>query len=190
MASKRKVPLPKDPKAAGMFTTLVDLPSNIYEGIGKVISAHALLENCISETLFDLLGIDYPEGRVAFTYRAASAQFGTIRRLIELHGISVPFDLIAMDDNIEAACTARDQYAHGVWIQRSGVPALRLTKGTYLTEEGHRSRATLPQGVMVHPTAYDEQRRITLEVVEAVQTLQTAIRAALQALRDKSAPQS
>jgi hypothetical protein len=119
---------------------LVDLPPNIYEGIGKIITAHALLENCVSETLFDLMQIDYPEGRVAFGYRAASAQFAIIRRLIELHGIKVPFDLTAMDDNIEAACTARDQYAHGLWIERSGIPALRLTKGMYQVLREERGR--------------------------------------------------
>ena len=190
MASKRKPPLPKDPNVAGNFPVLVDLPSNIYEGIGKIVAAHALLENCISETLFDLLKIDYPEGRVAFAYRAASAQFDIVKRLIDLHGIKVPFNLKALDDNIEAACTARDQFAHGIWIERSGLPALRLTKGTYPTQEGTRSRATLPQAVLVPPATYDNQRLATLEIVKVVQELQVAIRAALQALPDKSGEQS
>jgi len=178
----KKVTLPKDPKVAETFPVLIELPANIYEGIGKIITAHALLENFVSETLFDLLTIDYPEGRVAFADRAASAQFDIVRRLIELHGIKVPFDLKALDKSIEAACTARDQFAHGVWLERSGIPALRLTKGTYDTAEGQRSRATLPQGMLVDPTVYDEQRHVTLEVAAAVRDLQTSIRAALQAL--------
>jgi hypothetical protein len=62
----KKVTLPKDPKVAETFPVLIELPANIYEGIGKIITAHALLENFVSETLFDLLTIDYPEGRVAF----------------------------------------------------------------------------------------------------------------------------
>ena len=183
--AKRKIPLPKDPKAGGTFPVLIDLPPNILEGIGKIITAHALLENCIAETLFDLVKIDYPEGRVAFGYRAASSQFDIIRRLIDLHGIDVPFDLTAMDRNIEAACTARDQFAHGIWIERSGIPALRLTKGSYQTQEGHRSRATLPQGALVSPDTYEKQRQVTLAIVVAVQELQKAIRAALQALPNK-----
>jgi hypothetical protein len=60
-------------------TVAVDLPLTYYKGIGKVIQAHALLELCVSEVLFELMKIDYKAGRTAFAYRAASTQFTSVR---------------------------------------------------------------------------------------------------------------
>jgi len=84
MTTKRKVPLPVDPKVAGMFPTTIDLPPDVYSGIGKVVSAHAILENAVSEVVYELMNIDYPEGRTAFSYRAASVQMTLIRKLLDL----------------------------------------------------------------------------------------------------------
>ncbi len=44
--SKKKPPImPIDKIGAASFPIVPDLPDNVYLGIGKVISAHAILEN-------------------------------------------------------------------------------------------------------------------------------------------------
>jgi hypothetical protein len=53
--SKRKtrpLPLFASSGKAGIFPILVELPLSIYKGIGKVIAAHAALENLVSEIVF------------------------------------------------------------------------------------------------------------------------------------------
>jgi hypothetical protein len=186
MASNKRNVLPVDTKVAGIFNATSDLPRNIFEGIGRVVSAHALLENAVSKVLFDLMRVDYPEGRVAFGYSSASKQFSAVMRLIELHGIKPEFKLSVMKESIEACCTARDQLAHGLWIERSGILCLTLTKGTYSTAEGDRSREILPEGAVVHPGYFLEQQHAILVTTAEVQELQNAVKSLLQTLPDRS----
>jgi hypothetical protein len=58
--------LPVSTESATRYQVVMDLPPVTYEDIGRVISAGAILENQVSELLFELMKIDYPEGRVAF----------------------------------------------------------------------------------------------------------------------------
>ena len=49
-----------------MFPVVIDLPPNVTQGIGKIVAAPAVLENRVQEFLFDVMKVDYPQGRVAF----------------------------------------------------------------------------------------------------------------------------
>ena len=49
----RKMPrLPAAKIPATEYPIVFNLPANIYEGIGKIVSAHAILETQVWETLF------------------------------------------------------------------------------------------------------------------------------------------
>lgn len=88
----RKVPVAAMQGAS--FPVVIDLPPPYYEGIGKVVSAHAFLESRVQEFLFDLMAVDYPVGRVVFEYGHPARLFGTIRKLLDLWGIEVKQKLL------------------------------------------------------------------------------------------------
>src|SRR5437016_2465202 len=128
--SKRRNPfIPASSHKVAQFTIEPDLPISIYKGVGKVITAHAILETMVSELVFDLMRVDYPAGRTAFPYSAASKQFTLARELIALRGITSSIDLVDLEDQIKDCTTARDQLAHGVWLRgKNGSLGLRLTE--------------------------------------------------------------
>lgn len=165
--------LPHAAIPATMFPIITDLPSPVYEGIGKVVSAHAFLETQVTELLFELSKIDYPIGRVTLKYQAASERFKTIRKLLVLHGFSPPeLKLNELSKQIEACCRARDELSHGVWVRVSDAKlALRLTKGDYETEDGTADRTFIPQAVGVPDTHYEQVRKTILVTAHAVDRL-------------------
>jgi hypothetical protein len=122
MNSKRKVPLPASPEKVAHYPVETDLPHNVYKGIGKIISIHALLETIVSDLVFLLMKVEAPEGRTALGYRSAGEQFKLVRKLLDLRGIVIAdFNLNEMTDGIGDCCTIRDQMAHGIWVRKDGV---------------------------------------------------------------------
>lgn len=187
MGSKRKVPLPKSPEQIAHYPAVIDLPLSLYKGIGKIISAHAMLENVTSDLVFILMKVSAAEGRTAFEYRSASVQFKLIRKLLDLRGIVVTdYNLNAMTDQIDDCCMIRDQLAHGIWVRKDGRLGLRLTKGAFESEDGHRSRAITPQGMFVSNEYYDEARDMIINTIAVVQHFTSAVKSALHASPDKS----
>lgn len=179
--SKGKRPfLPVDPTKAAMYGILAELPERYYTGIGRVIQAHAILENRVSETMFDIMKIGYAEGRVAFKYRAASTQFDLVVDLVHLRGLKPSIDLNALRDQIKDCCEARDQLGHCVWVRDSDIIGIRLTDGHYETPEGKRSRAVLPEGKVLADDYFEAQRQLTMETVEIVQALKNELKTLLQ----------
>ncbi|QWG10838.1 hypothetical protein KMZ29_13660 [Bradyrhizobium sediminis] len=167
----RKLPHAAIP--AAMFPIITDLPPSVYEGIGKVVSAHAFLETQVTELLFELSKIDYPIGRVTLKYQAASERFKTVKKLLVLHGFSPPeLNLNELFKQIETCCRVRDELSHGVWVQTpQGKLALRLTKGDYETEDGIADRSFIPQANEIPDTHYDQARNIILLTANAVARL-------------------
>lgn len=123
-----------------------DLPAAINEGIGKLIMTHAILETQVSELLYDATQIAYPAGRVAFGYKNAWDNFKIVITLIDMHGIKPSIDLNNLKDQIEDCCTARDTFAHNVWLKdKSGNMGIRIAKGTLETPEGKHNRKFIPR---------------------------------------------
>lgn len=150
------------------------LPPHVYEGIGKIIIAHGILEKEVAELVFELARLDFSIGRVAFRYQAASERFKLAKRLMVLHGIEPPLPLVINEllDQITDCCNARDQFAHGVWLRLpDGKIALRVTKGEFETEEGFIDRAALPQGLFVPDDYYEATKNIILVTTAAVNGL-------------------
>jgi hypothetical protein len=158
----------------------IDLPLNIYKGIGKVLSAHAILEQVVSEIVFELMKVDYKTGRTAFPYRAASTQFTLVRSLLRLRKLKPKINVADLEAQIKDCCTVRDQLAHGVWIRQSGELRLRLTEGTYNTPQGKQFRATMPEARRPPESYFDDNREVILATVKIVQKLKKEIVSALQ----------
>jgi hypothetical protein len=109
MARRKVIPVAK--LKAGERPVIFDLPAHLNEGIGKLIMTHAILETQISELMYDLAKIDYPAGRVSFSYRNAADRFKTIIELIEMRGIKPSIDLNKLKKQIDDCCVARDTQA-------------------------------------------------------------------------------
>jgi hypothetical protein len=82
------------------------LPDPVCLGIGKVVSAHAVLENEVFELLVSLSGIRHPIGRVMLRYQGANERFKTCRRLMVLHGISLGTSMKKLYERIDDCCRA------------------------------------------------------------------------------------
>jgi len=158
----------------------IDLPLNIYKGIGKVLSAHAILEQMVSEIVFELMKVDYKAGRTAFPYRAASTQFTLVRSLLRLRKLKPKVNVADLEAQIKDCCTVRDQLAYGVWIRQRGELKLRLTEGTYNTPQGKQFRATMLEARQPPEGYFDANREVILVTAKLVQKLKKEVVASLQ----------
>jgi hypothetical protein len=169
-AAERKLPRSKMPGTT--YPIVIDLPTGVYLGIGSVVQAHAILETALQELVFDLMKVEYPAGRVALRYQAGGERFKTIRRMLDLHGITTKFDTVQLLKDIRECCDHRDQFAHGVWIRdENGIMALRLTRGVFETPEGNADRTFLPEATLIPDEAYAVIRENILSTVRRVYDL-------------------
>jgi hypothetical protein len=184
MAKKKTLPVSA---ITGMsFPIASELPAATYEGIGKVIAAAAILEQQVSELLFDLIKCEYPEGRVAFKYAGASTMFSTIRRLLDLQGIVPKIDVVALEKKIKDECVKpRDQLAHGVWIKGEHGIALRITEGKLEHGGGMLDAAFKPPAFLVADNYYEGVRQTIMTTIAEVRRLKTEVRAAFAATHGK-----
>lgn len=175
-----------------MFPIVVDLPPKVWEGIGKVVAAHAVLENRVQELLFDAMKVDYPQGRVAFeNYRDPAVQFGIVRKLFDSWGIQVDINLEDLESEIRDRTRTRNILAHGVWLNSAeGKLVLRVTEGQFSTEHGIHVRAFLPESRIVADDLYDTFRNQTLNTARMIIRLHKAVKSALVASPGKSAQPS
>lgn len=189
---KQKLPL-KNIKAAP-HSIVFELPQSTYRGIGKIVSAHAILESQVFDLLCQLAQIDHPTGRVTMRYQAASERFKLIKRLLLLHGVTTTTSLNSLLTEIEDCCRLRDTFAHGVWviippkdIMSGESIGLTLTKGEFEAEEGTVDRSFMPQISTFSYRFYEENRRLILSVIDKVADLNEEVAAALSARREASA---
>jgi hypothetical protein len=172
--------LPRSKMTGTSYPVVADLPTGVYEGIGSVVQAHAILETALQELLFDLMKVNYPAGRVALRYQSGTERFKTIRKMLELHGLTPNLDTKELLDEVQACCDNRDQFAHGVWIRNDdGIIALRLTRGTFETPDGKADRSFLPEGLAVPDDAYAVIRENILSTVRRVSDLKREVKAFL-----------
>jgi len=172
--------LPISALQGGVRPVATDLPKSTYEGIGKVISAASILEHQVSELLFYLMKVGYPEGRVAFKYAGASTMFSTIRRLIDLHGINPKGDMAKLEAAIkDDCCKPRDKLAHGIWLQGQEGLGVRITEGKFDEPGGKRDAAFLPHCEAIDDPYYEDTRQRILAIVEQVSALKSEVKAAL-----------
>jgi len=171
------------------YPIVTEIGAKECRDIGKVVSAHAVLENAVFTLLVTLSETRREIGRVVFRYQAASERFKTCRRLLALHGISTTVGLKKLFESIEESCHVRDQFAHGLWARRKdGTLGLRLTKGTYEVPDagGMADRVLAPTLAIVPDALCDESRQAILSIANAVEELIIEVQEKLKKLRAKS----
>lgn len=182
---KTKLPLSEIPST---FLEIVhDLPLSYYRNIGKIISAHAILEAQVLDTLCVLTLTKFSIGYVVLRYQAASERFKTIRKLLVLHGIRPTANLKALSNRIQSCCRTRDAFAHGTWVRtKEGKLGLRLTKGEYETDDGTIDRSFVPQVSTYSTEYYEKTRKLIIDVGWEVHSLREEIGVALKGRRLES----
>jgi hypothetical protein len=181
---------PFDPNLGSYKVILQDLPLSIYRGIGRIVSAHAVLEAQVFELFCELSRIDSNIGRVAIQYRSASERFKTVRRLLVMHDIKTTENLKPLFADIEQCCRLRDSFAHGLWTRDGeNTICLRLTKGEYESEDGLTDRSFMPQLSTYSQQFFIDNREKILEVADRIGVLRDEVEAALK-LREQSSPQT
>jgi hypothetical protein len=179
-----------DPDMGSYRDVLYELPLSTYRGIGRIISAHAILEAQVFELFCLLSRIDSNIGRVAIQYRSASERFKTVRRLLVMHNIKVSENLKTLFADIEKCCRLRDSFAHGLWTRNhEDRVCLRLTKGEYETEDGLTDRSFMPQLSSYSHQFFTDNRETILEVSDRIGVLRSEVEVALK-LREQSSPQT
>jgi len=159
---------------------VIDLPTCVYEGIGSVVHAHAILETALQELLFDLMKVEYPAGRVVLRYQSGTERFKTIRKMLDLRGLTPSCNANELEKYIQICCDDRDQFAHGVWLKDpNGIIALRLTRGTFETPDGKADRSFKPEANVVPDDAYAAIRANILSTVRRVYDLKQEVKALL-----------
>lgn len=184
------MPKPMTPVWEMNGTTLpiaIELPAQVYQGIGMVTSSHAFLERRIQEMLYDLMLLpDYPQGRVAFAYRSAPVLFKTICDLIVLWGFLKDSNLQPLEVKIRLRTNKRDQLAHGVWVKLpSNEIALNVSDGIVETAGGRHNCRFLPVPHLVPKEYYEQERINQIKVANSVEALRASLKPELDALLEK-----
>jgi hypothetical protein len=154
-----------------------------------VVHAHAILETALQELLFDLMRVDYPSGRVVLRYQSGAERFKTVRKMLNLHGITASMNTVALLDQIQECCDHRDGFAHSVWIRdEDGTLALRLTRGVFETPDGEADRSFLPEAQCVSDEVYAQIRGNILSIVRQVYDLKQEVKQFLAKQPEQSCP--
>jgi hypothetical protein len=170
-------------KIAGEIPSVIDLPDSILKGIGMVLSAFAYMESRLSVVLYTLLGLDQPEGRIAFGYANPNARLKVIRLLLEWNGIQSPVEYAPLVTKIDECSAVRDQLAHGMWGQAGDKIVLQTVRG-HTDIEGLRLRHDfLPATIDVSGDYFKVQRAAILDAVKQIDQILETAKAAHEARR-------
>lgn len=173
--STPKTKLPFVAIASSQYPLVSELPTATYVGIGKIISAHAILENKVLELLCELVKVDESVGRVTFRYQSALERFKIVERLLVLYDIKPKTNLKSIRRDIERSCQLRDTFAHGIWSLKDGDIALRITKGEYETDDGIVDRSFVPQASKYSDCFFERNRVEILKFVDRVRDLKNEV---------------
>jgi hypothetical protein len=169
--------LPRSAMVGTSANIVIDLPTGIYDGIGMVVQAHAILETALQELLFDLMRVDCPSGRVVLRYQSGTERFKTVRRMLDLYGITVSMNTVDLLDQIQECCDHRDQFAHSVWVRdEEGNIMLRLARGVFETPDGMADRSFLPEAKYVPDDVYSQIRENILSTIRQVHDLKHEVK--------------
>jgi hypothetical protein len=78
--------LPLSIKATAQFPIVTDLPPEIASGIGKVVSAHAVVEHAVQHLLYHLMVAHAHVGRIAIAKRDPAVHMGSVKSLLSAWG--------------------------------------------------------------------------------------------------------
>jgi hypothetical protein len=180
-------PLPLSIKASTQRKIVLEPPEHITDGIGQVITAHAIIEHYIEHLLYDLMVAHAHVGRIAIARRDPALNFKSIRRLMGAWNIVAQINLEEFETEIRRHTRERNALAHGVWVHlEGGEIALIKKEGYYDTEEGDRDAAILPDRFVLPENWFSDLRKKMMETAQKVRDLRKTVAPSLPRLPDIS----
>jgi hypothetical protein len=136
-------------------TAALDLPASLFREIGRVISAHSVVELSLSNIVYDLAGVDSKIGRLAIREPRAADRIDPIIKMMALKKIPLRWTMKALRKalrkEVEKGAKRQEWLTHGVWGHHphTGVLHRRLVRGAQEIEMGKPpvSRILSPVGV-------------------------------------------
>jgi hypothetical protein len=143
---------------ARAYLMTLELPSDVLEWIGKIVSYWAFAEWTQVATLARLLGISLKEARVMFGPRIGNA-ISKIRQLMEMKNIPLPPDFDDLLRQLSKCEEARNLLGHGVWMRDGTEVCVQNTAGVWVAPKQTVSRRKYPEAV--YPDALWFSERLT-----------------------------
>lgn len=171
---------------AGVFvmqkvTLLDELPVDLNRGIGRIVSAFALLEHNLDLSVSALTGLGHKERRIALFKERTESRLSTCKLLFEVHGLKVSIPEGLTVKKLKMVREARNLFAHGVWTKTQFGYAVIQTAGSWDHESGLGSRKLKPAAVTTDATALAAVLAEVVSLRKGAETLRERVDAALRA---------
>ncbi len=165
---------------------VTELPVDLNRGVGRIVSAFALVEHQLDMCVAALSGLGHKERRIVLFKEKAESRLGTCKLLFEVHGlkVSIPESLTAK--RLKRVREDRNLFAHGVWTRTSNGYAVIQTAGSWDHETGLGSRKIKPAGVTTDAAALAAVLAEITILRKGAEELRSRIDAALKASPRKS----
>ncbi len=109
------------------------LPTAHSTQIGRIITRWAYLEWSLRNSIYALLDIGPPQGRIAIREQRAERYVDTVEDLLRIAKIDVDFEFKKYKDFLRILREHRNSLTHGIWLKHPDFnePVLQITKGTW-----------------------------------------------------------
>lgn len=176
------------------FPETYRISAALASGAGKYIARFSYLEHVLTIVVYDLLGIDYKDGRLAI--KLSPHKYATVlKHLLKLRSINTSVNVKQLGSEISDTYEIRNLLAHGVWARH---PDYQRDKRIFVIEDegvwyepGHpldsQSRAIKPEAIHVS-AAYLRNWRIRID--NAIKLAKTLDKEVTRELRKRQQPAS
>jgi len=148
----------------------LELPDRVFAGIGRVVSAQAVLEHEVLNLLIMLAEFNRPAGRITVREQAAADRFKTCHSMLVMHGVNLK-GVKPLLEKIDRCSKSCDELARGVWLQ-SAEGGFYLMCGEY-DEQG-------PRTIAVTDDHFERTRRNILATMTEIVAVRRKVEGILQ----------
>ncbi|WP_162917323.1 hypothetical protein [Dongia deserti] len=139
------------------FPRTTDLPDTFNINIGKIVVAHASLEQRLRDIVYEVAGIDHKRGRVLRIARRLADYPELVRDLLRAQDKDIKLSKpkgapTSFKEMLETADDERNQLVHGVWVKKPDqrYPVLQVVDKTWTQADGKKVNAKIaPHGVIM-----------------------------------------
>jgi len=132
----------------------IELPDAFNINIGKIVVAHAALEQRLRDIVYECAGIDQKKGRVLRIARRLASYPELVKELL----LAVDKDIAlskpeawshSLQEGLATADDERNRLAHGIWVKDPAhpVPVLQVVEKAWTQPDGKKALAKInPRG--------------------------------------------
>lgn len=134
----------------------IKLPDEFNISIGKIVVAHAALEQSLRDIVYECAGIDQKKGRVLRIARRLASYPELVKELLLAVGKDIDLSKPkgwshSLQEGLASADDERNQLAHGIWVAdpAHSTPVLQVVEKSWTQPDGKKVLAKIrPHGVL------------------------------------------